>query len=59
MREHQIRRLIVVDDEARIVGIATIEDLLAAMASELGQWVLALRGARDRERAHRTEPLPA
>ena len=59
MREHQIRRLIVVDDEARVVGIATIEDLLATMASEFSQWVLALRGARDRERAHRSEPLPA
>jgi CBS domain-containing protein len=59
MREHQIRRLIVVDDEARVVGIATMEDLLAAMASEFSQLVLALHGARDRERAHHTEPLPA
>lgn len=59
MREHQIRRLIVVDDEARVVGIAAIEDLLAAMANEFSQWVLALRGARDRERAHRSEPQPA
>jgi len=59
MREHQIRRLIVVDDEARVVGIATMEDLLAAMASEFSHLVLALRGARDRERAHHTEPLPA
>lgn len=58
MREHQIRRLIVVDDEARVVGIASIEDLLAAMASEFGDLMQALRGARDREREHRTEPLP-
>ena len=50
MREHQIRRLIVVDDEARVVGIATIEDLLAAMASEFGQLVQALR-RRARPRA--------
>lgn len=51
--EHRLRRLIVLDDAGRVVGVAALEDLLEALSAEFGELVLALRGARDRERAQR------
>lgn len=53
LREHRLRRLIVLDDVGRVVGVAALEDLLEALSSEFSELVLALRGARDRERAQR------
>lgn len=53
LREHRLRRLIVLDDAGRVVGVAALEDLLEALSSELSELVLALRGARDRERTQR------
>jgi CBS domain-containing protein len=49
MRSHRVRRLIVLDDAGRVVGIAALEDLLEAMTREFGELVMALRGARERE----------
>jgi CBS domain-containing protein len=49
LRRRRVRRLIVLDDAGRVVGLAALEDLLEALARELGELVLALRGARDRE----------
>jgi CBS domain-containing protein len=51
MRRHRVRRLIVLDDAGRVVGLATMEDLLEVMSREVGELVQALRGTRDRERA--------
>jgi CBS domain-containing protein len=53
LRERRLRRLIVVDDAGRVVGLLTLEDLLDALAKELGTLAQALRGARDREREQR------
>lgn len=53
LRERRLRRLIVVDDAGRVTGVLTLEDLLDALATELGTLVQALRGARDREREQR------
>lgn len=53
MRQHKLRRLIIVDDDGRVVGLATLEDVLDALSREFGDLVLALRGARDRERKER------
>jgi len=53
LRQHRLRRLIVLDDEGRVVGIAALEDLLDALSREFSELVLALRAARDRERAER------
>ena len=50
---HQLRRLIVCDDAGRLIGIATLEDLLVVLARELGTLTAALGGARDRERSQR------
>ena len=44
-----MRRLIVLDDAGRVVGLAALEDLLEAMTREFGELVMALRGARERE----------
>jgi CBS domain-containing protein len=49
MRRHRVRRLIVLDDAGRVIGLAALEDLLEAMTREFGELVLALRGARERE----------
>jgi CBS domain-containing protein len=54
MRRHRVRRLIVLDDAGRVVGLATMEDLLDVVSREVGELVQALRGARDRERAQRS-----
>lgn len=53
LREHRLRRLIVLDDAGRVVGVAALEDLLESLSAEFSELVLALRGARDRERAER------
>jgi CBS domain-containing protein len=53
MREHRLRRLVVVDDAGRVVGIATLEDVLDALSREFADLALALRKARDRERMQR------
>ena len=49
LRRHLVRRLIVLDDDGRVIGLAALEDLLEALTSEFSELVLALRGARDRE----------
>jgi CBS domain-containing protein len=53
MRQNRVRRLVVLDEAGKLQGLAALEDLLEVLARELGGLVLALRGARDRERTHR------
>ncbi len=53
LRRRGLRRLVVVDDAGRVTGLVTLEDLLDALAGELGSLAQALRSARDRERAQR------
>jgi CBS domain-containing protein len=53
MRQNRVRRLVVLGEGSRLQGVATLEDLLEVMAREMGSLVLALRGARDREKATR------
>lgn len=53
MRDNGLRRLVMEDDKGRLVGIATMEDLLELLAQELTALTGALRGARDREFAQR------
>lgn len=45
MKKHRLRRLIMTDEQGRLVGIATMEDVLELLAQELA----SLAGARDRE----------
>jgi len=49
LRHHRVRRLVVLDDAGRVVGLAALEDLLEALTREFSELVLAVRGARDRE----------
>jgi CBS domain-containing protein len=49
LRRHRVRRLIVLDDAGRVIGLAALEDLLEALTREFSELVMALRGARDRE----------
>ena len=49
LNRHRVRRLIVTDDAGRVVGVASLEDLLEALVREFGELVQALRSARDRE----------
>ena len=49
MKTHRLRRLVIVDDSERVVGIATMEDVLELLARELAGLAAGLAGARDRE----------
>lgn len=49
MNLHQVRRLVIVDDADRLVGIVTMEDLLELFASELAMLAAGIVGARERE----------
>lgn len=49
MRTHRLRRLILVNDDGQLSGIATMEDVLAQLTRELAGLAAAVLGARDRE----------
>ena len=49
MRERRLHRIIVVDDVGRLVGIATVDDVLAVLAQGLLDLSRGAIGARDRE----------
>jgi CBS domain-containing protein len=49
MRERRLHRIIVVDDAGRLVGIATVDDVLAVLAQGLLDLSRGAIGARDRE----------
>jgi CBS domain-containing protein len=53
MRSNQLRRLVIVDEAGRLVGIATMEDVLALLTRELTSLTAAVVGSRDREFEHR------
>lgn len=49
MKTHRLRRLVITDDAGRLVGIATMEDVLELLTRELANLAAGLSGARDRE----------
>ena len=49
MQAHRLRRLVIADDSGRLVGIATMEDVLELLARELAGLAAGLAGARGRE----------
>ncbi|MBA3056859.1 MAG: CBS domain-containing protein [Gammaproteobacteria bacterium] len=53
MKTHRLRRLVINDDEGRLVGIVTMEDVLELLAGELANLAAGLSGARDREISER------
>lgn len=53
MRTHRLRRLVIADDEGRLAGIVSLEDVLEPMARELAELAASLAGARDREISER------
>lgn len=53
MSAHRLRRLIVADDENRLVGIVTMEDVLKLLTRELADLATGVVGARDREASQR------
>jgi CBS domain-containing protein len=57
MEEGGVRRLLVTDDEGRVIGFLSVDDLLDAVASELSGLANALRSGIARESAERG-PLP-
>lgn len=54
MKMHRLRRLVIVDDEGRLAGIVTMEDVLEQLARELADLAEGLAGARDREIVERS-----
>lgn len=49
MKTHRLRRLVIVNDEGKLAGIVTMEDVLEQLARELADLAEGLAGARDRE----------
>jgi CBS domain-containing protein len=49
MKSHRLRRLVIVDEAGRLVGIVTMEDILELLTRELANLAAGLAGARDRE----------
>ena len=49
MRNQRLRRLVLVDDVGRLVGIVTMEDILELLTRELAALAAGVIGARDRE----------
>lgn len=49
MRQHRLRRLVIVDEAGRLVGIVTMEDILELLTRELASLAAGVIGARDRE----------
>lgn len=49
MRNNRLRRLVIVDDAGRLVGIVTMEDVLELLTRELADLAAGVIGARDRE----------
>ena len=49
MRTKRLRRLVIVDDAGRLVGIVTMEDILELLTRELADLAAGVIGARDRE----------
>lgn len=49
MRAHRLRRLVIADDEGRLVGIVSLEDVLELLTRELANLAASLAAARDRE----------
>ena len=53
MHAHQLRRLVIADEQGRLVGIVTMEDVLELIARELAGLCAGLAGAKDREERQR------
>ncbi|MBB3176825.1 CBS domain-containing protein [Variovorax sp. Sphag1AA] len=50
MEKAGVRRVLVVDEAGRVIGLVAAEDLMAAIADELAQLARALRGGIEREK---------
>lgn len=53
MEKAGVRRLLVVDEEGRVIGLVAAEDLMAAISDELAHLARALRGGIEREKSER------
>lgn len=49
MRANRLRRIVIVDDEGRLAGIVSMEDLLELLTRELAALTAGVIGSRDRE----------
>ncbi len=47
MNEHHVRRVMLSDDEGRLVGIVTMEDILEFLANELAIFAHGMAGVRE------------
>ena len=50
MQEHGVRRLPIVDQEARLIGMVSLDDVLVALGRELAEVAGAITGELARER---------
>jgi CBS-domain-containing membrane protein len=63
MREHGVRRLLVAGAQGQLVGIVTLDDLLGALAAQLGALAQVVAAGLERETQQRgalaPPPIPA
>jgi CBS domain-containing protein len=59
MRQHQIRRLPVVDDEGRLVGIVSLNDIVLEAATKPAEMAVTLAAICRHHSRELTSPAPA
>lgn len=59
MQEHGVRRLMVVEGEGRVGGVLSIDDVVDALAAQLGAVAAALRGGAAHEAVQPLAPARA
>lgn len=58
MQKQGVRRLLVLGEDERVYGIASLDDVLCGFAQEMSEMARVVRSGRERESAERS-PLPA
>ena len=58
MQRHGLRRLLVTDAQGQLVGIVSLDDIVAGLAAAIGLAAQVIGAARDREARERAEAPP-
>jgi CBS domain-containing protein len=54
MREHGVRRILVVNDKGHLLGVLAVDDILELLGEQIGAVVALVSAEQDRERQRRS-----